>query len=225
MSKLYTYCIPYDDGAAPNPYWGVCTLVICKPVIRRTAEIGDWIVGTGSTNSPIGDVSGCVVYAMRVSQKMTMAEYDAYSAAHLPNKVPQLSHRDVRHRLGDSLYDYSINPPTQRGGVHGAGNVGTDLGGRNALLADYFYYFGDHPQRLPHDLQGIVRQGQGHRSNSNAPYLERFVEWVNSLGYAPNTLVGQPQLNLFENEKMIQACATRCAQEDGEDERIGESVC
>jgi len=47
MPTLYTYCIPYDDGAAPNPYWGICTLVICKPVIRRTAEVGDWIVGTG----------------------------------------------------------------------------------------------------------------------------------------------------------------------------------
>jgi hypothetical protein len=23
MPKLYTYCIPYDDGAAPNPYWGI----------------------------------------------------------------------------------------------------------------------------------------------------------------------------------------------------------
>ena len=48
---LFTYCIPIDDGAAPNPYWGICTLVICKPVIRRVANVGDWVVGIGSKNS------------------------------------------------------------------------------------------------------------------------------------------------------------------------------
>ena len=61
--KLYSYCLKHDRGAAPNPFWGVCTLVICKPVIRRTADVGDWVVGFGSKNSPIGDVSGKVVYA------------------------------------------------------------------------------------------------------------------------------------------------------------------
>ena len=34
--KLYTYCIPYDSGAAPNPFWETCTLAICKPVILKT---------------------------------------------------------------------------------------------------------------------------------------------------------------------------------------------
>src|SRR6266567_355065 len=72
---LFSYCIPYDDGAAPNPFWGLCTLAICKPIIRRVANIGDWIVGTGSVNSPIRDISGKVVYAMRVTQKKTMGEY------------------------------------------------------------------------------------------------------------------------------------------------------
>jgi hypothetical protein len=227
MPKLYTYCIPYDDGAAPNPYWGICTLVICKPVIRRAAEVGDWVVGTGSTRSPIGDIGGCVVYAMRVSRTMTMKEYDMYAVEHVPDKVPQWRHRDVRRRLGDALYDYSVmvNPPAQRPGVHVAGNVDTDLGGRNALLSDHFYYFGDHPVRLPQDLQGIVLQGQGHRSNSNAPYVEQFVEWIDGLGHASNTLLSKPQLDLFENEGMIRTCASDCAKDDKEDERIGESIC
>ena len=58
---LYSYTIPYDDGAAPNPYWGVLTLAICKPVIRRTAEIGDWVVGTGSKQSPIGNIQNSIM--------------------------------------------------------------------------------------------------------------------------------------------------------------------
>lgn len=116
MPTLFSYCIPIDDGAAPNPYWGICTLVICKPKIRLEARIGDWVVGTGSTDSPIGDVSGCVVYAMKVTRKMSMKEYDAFTAHNLRQKIPDWQNRDSRKRLGDSIYDFSKKPPSQRKG-------------------------------------------------------------------------------------------------------------
>jgi len=93
-ATLYSYCIPFDDGAAPNPYWGTCTLVICKPVIRRKAQVGDWIVGTGSKDSPIGNINEKLVYAMKVTQKMTMKEYEEYIRRHLPTK----DFRQVLHR-------------------------------------------------------------------------------------------------------------------------------
>ena len=87
MTTLFSYCIPYDDGAAPNPFWGVCTLAICKPRIRQAANVGDWIVGTGSKNSPIGDVSNKVVYAMFVTQKMTMEDYDRFTKSELRRNI------------------------------------------------------------------------------------------------------------------------------------------
>jgi len=40
-ADLYSYTVRYDDGAAPNPFNGMCTLAICKPAIRRTAAPGD----------------------------------------------------------------------------------------------------------------------------------------------------------------------------------------
>ncbi len=45
---IYSYVLRYDDGVAPNPFFGFCTLAVCKPVIRRKAQVGDWIIGTGS---------------------------------------------------------------------------------------------------------------------------------------------------------------------------------
>lgn len=63
MSTLFSYCIPYDDGAAPNPFWGLCTLAICKPAIHRKTNERDWIVGTGSKRSPFGNIAEQVVYA------------------------------------------------------------------------------------------------------------------------------------------------------------------
>ncbi len=194
---LYSYCIPFDDGAAPNPYWGVCTLAICKPVIRRVTEVGDWVVGTGSKSTPIGDVSAKVVYAMRVDEKMTMSEYDTYTKAHLRGKIPDWSHRERRRRLGDSIYDFSQDPPVQRPGVHLPANQKTDLGGLHVLLSRHWYYFGDQPVPLPSALVPIVKQGQGHKSRANAPYVASFVEWIDNLGVPANTLSGAPQLDLF----------------------------
>ncbi|MEQ8924467.1 MAG: hypothetical protein RLO81_01575, partial [Fulvivirga sp.] len=65
--RLFSYCIPTDDGAAPNPYFEICTLTICKPVIRRNASVGDWIAGVGSKNVCGIDYSGKLVYAMKVT--------------------------------------------------------------------------------------------------------------------------------------------------------------
>ena len=56
MPPLFSYVVAHDGGSAPNPFWGVCTLVICKPDIRRVAQIDNWIVGTGCKDTPIGDV-------------------------------------------------------------------------------------------------------------------------------------------------------------------------
>jgi len=72
MTRLFSYRLRFDAGAAPNIYWGICTLAICKPVIRKVATLGDWVVGTGSSIASIGDISDKVIYAMRVTDKKTM---------------------------------------------------------------------------------------------------------------------------------------------------------
>jgi Nucleotide modification associated domain 2 len=72
MSRLFTYTIPMDDGAAPNPFHGMCSLAICKPSIRRVAREGDWVGGLGSRNAPSGDLGGRLVYAMLVQEVVTL---------------------------------------------------------------------------------------------------------------------------------------------------------
>lgn len=123
-----------------------------------------------------------VVYAMRVSQKMSMQDYDAFIRFELLAKIPELKSRESRRRVGDSLYDFSTSVPRLRPGVHGEGNRDTDLGGRWVLLSDHFFYFGDRPVALPEALLGIVKRGQGHRSTANVPFVEDFVRWIGGLG-------------------------------------------
>jgi len=63
--KVYSYVVARDYGFAPNPFFGYCTLATCKPVIRRVARAGDWIVGTGSAEHGRQDY---IVFAMRVTE-------------------------------------------------------------------------------------------------------------------------------------------------------------
>jgi hypothetical protein len=195
MATLFSYCLPFDDGAAPNPFWGLCTLAICKPVIRRTAKVGDWVVGTGSRRSPIGDLSGQVVYAMRVTEVMTMQKYDQFTRSTLSNKIPQMDHADRRRWYGDSIYDYSTTNPSLRPGVHSEKNRRTDLSGDNVLLSDAFFYFGDRPVDLPLPLRAIAQQQQGHRSLANVGYFDAFVDWIERLKseYPFAVPIGNPQ--------------------------------
>jgi hypothetical protein len=197
MPILFSYVIPSDNGAAPNPFWGVCTLVICKPAIRRAAQVGDWIVGTGSADSPIGDIRGKVVYAMQVTGKMPMWEYDAYVREHLPNKVPQWYSGNPCLMVGDSIYDFSYDPPKVRKSVHDVSHRDRDLSGQYALLSEHFYYFGDRPREVPDHLKGIVKRGPGHRSGANDGYIGPFLEWIE--GFESNRLYGTPQGKLFRS--------------------------
>ncbi|MBE8992378.1 hypothetical protein [Nostoc sp. LEGE 12450] len=217
--RLFSYCLRYDDGAAPNPFWELCTLAICKPVIRRAANIGDWVIGLGSTQSPIGNINDCIVYAMQVTDKMTLRKYDEFCRVHCPHKIPKWNSEIFEYRVGDCIYDYSQGEqPVLRPSVHDISNQETDLGGINVLMSRHFYYFGDKPVHLPDPLTSIVHKNQGHKSTANQPYVIRFVTWINNLGYTPNQLHGQPQLKKeYTLERDVSSCRP---QRDRQDDKI-----
>ncbi len=164
MPRLFTYTIPVDDGAAPNPFRGMCSLAICKPGIRRVAKPNDWVAGLGSKNAPSGDLSGCLVYAMRVEEVLTLEEYDRQAPSKWPHRIPNVASADLSERLGDCIYDFAGGSAVQRPGVHGLENVNTDLSGKNVLLSKDFYYFGNRARRLPDWLLPICHQTRSVRS-------------------------------------------------------------
>ncbi|HEY5747229.1 MAG TPA: hypothetical protein VIU12_14200 [Chryseolinea sp.] len=217
--KLYSYCIPIDDGAAPNPYWGVCTLTICKPVIRRVAEKGDWIIGVGSKNVGGKNFSDKLVYAMKVTDKMSLRKYDKYCKSILPNKIPDINNEDYRRRVGDCIYDYTDGyDHTLRPSVHGKGNVERDLRGINALLSEEFYYFGDHAEDIPKEFSILVRQGQGHQSTRNQFIKDEFVLWIAS-SFEKNKIYGNPQVRVeFKEDAEGNTCASVRRESADEDE-------
>lgn len=217
MRRLFTYTIPVDDGAAPNPFRGMCSLAICKPGIRRVAQKGDWVAGLGSRNAPSGDLSGRLVYAMRVEEVLMLREYDLQAAQRWSHRVPNVRSADLTERLGDCIYDYSGGTPSQRPSVHGPKNVNTDLGGQNVLISKDFYYFGHRAVKLPSYLHPICHQTQGHRSNSNSPFVEKFVSWVRSLKLKPGEMYGWPDFIIeWDSVNSCGGCPVRAL--DGEND-------
>ncbi len=131
--SVCSYVVMNDSGFAPNPFHGVCTLACCKPVIRRTAKVGDIVVGLSS---------GCerIVYAMRVGEVLTFADYwnDPRFAAKRPMRTTAL-----RDRQGDNIYE-PVGPGRfrQLPSRHGPNDVERDLNGRNVLVSTELVYFG-----------------------------------------------------------------------------------
>ncbi len=97
MNYLRCYIMTWDTEFAPNPHHGILTLATCKPVIRRKAEIGDWISGwtavrvMDKNNTPHSFRDGQkMLYLGKVSKIMTFAEYwEQY-----PQKRPVLLNAD-----------------------------------------------------------------------------------------------------------------------------------
>ncbi|MBN3582141.1 hypothetical protein JYB64_07060 [Algoriphagus aestuarii] len=222
--RLFSYCIPIDDGAAPNPYFGICTLAICKPVIRRVANIGDWVVGVGSRNIQGIDYSGKLVYAMKVTERLSLSEYDEFCRKELVGKIPNIYSPNYEKRVGDCIYDYESDKNGKlRPSVHNFGNRETDLGGLNVLLSTHFYYFGNNPIQIPIHLIGIIKQGQGHKSDSNHHLRLGFLEWIENQGFQINHIFGSPQIRIEFKQNPgdgSNSCLYRC-NSGKEDEAIG----
>jgi hypothetical protein len=194
LMTLFTYTILVDRGSAPNPFWGICTLAICKPKIRQMAKAGDWVAAFGSKNVGGIDYSEKLVYAMRVHEVLTFPEYDKLCRKELKGKIPDVYHKDVRRRLGDCQFDFLTDPNGKmRLGVHTLKNRKRDLGGKYVLLSDHFFYFGCKAVPIPRRLEPLLNQHQGHKSRMNDPWKEQFVEWIEAK-YESNILYGEPQI-------------------------------
>ena len=145
--KLYSYIVRRDFGFAPNPFYDFCTLATCKPVIRRTATVGDWVIGTGSKSK---QRNGYLVYAMRVTETMSFDEY--WKDTRFRNKRPDM-HASVKKSCGDNIYhkDPDSNEWCQIDSHHSCNdtNVCNDTKVDRVLVSDDFIYWGGTGPKLP----------------------------------------------------------------------------
>lgn len=192
--RLFTYKVAADRGSAPNPFGKICTLAICKPIIRRVAQPGDVVAGFGC-----GDDSNRLVYLMVVGEAICWECYITRCSndQSFTAKVPQ-GERNPGDCIWKSATDEQAPLPSWSG--HGEDDFERDVtNGQKVLIGRQYWYFGRgdrYNARLPNELEAIVPRGQGHRSNANAGFREKFREWFNTslsnLNIENSGILGQP---------------------------------
>ena len=188
--SLFSYVVRYDSGFAPNPFYGYCTLATCKPDIRKHAEIGDWVIGTGSANKDTLR-GGYLVYAMRVSEILSTLEY--WRDQRFQRKKPNLS-RTWMTAAGDNIYDLTDqNNPIQLNSYHSIDentqnqkHMCKDLKIQKVLVSDTFVYWGGQGPKLPKKFNtggdlNLVKIGAGRRRIRDKVTIETFENWLKDL--------------------------------------------
>lgn len=179
--RLHSYVVARDFGFAPNPFYGTCTLATCKPVIRRVAQVGDVVVGTGSRSYGL---EGRLVFAMVVSETLSYDEY--WSDVRFLEKRPSLL-GSKKQSFGDNIYHRARGKWVQANSHHSLAsgkanplNVAHDTQSPRVLVAERFVYWGGEGPRIPsrfRDPEDICGH-RGHRSNFSDRLLQRFIRWL-----------------------------------------------
>ena len=186
--KLYSYILTYDTGFAPNPFHGYCTLATCKPTIRRTAQAGDWIIGTGSKNMNTCskekkiDKSGDLVYAMRVTDVLTFDEY--WNDPRFKDKRP-IEGAGEKWECGDNIYykSFRTNDLEQIDWCyHCPADKGRDTKTDRVLISDDFIYWGSDGPPMPPEFAELVSTTQGHKCRFPEGDVLKFVGWLRATG-------------------------------------------
>ncbi len=182
---LFSYVVARDFGFAPNPFGGFCTLATCKPEIRRLAQIGDWVAGTGSASR---DRKGHIVYAMKVAEAMTFNEY--WNDVRFGHKKPNMQ-SSKKIAFGDNIYRFVNGDWLQENSHHsfadGTKNVRNVLNDTKAdriLIATEFAYWGGTGPKIPDALRNFqghdICIGRGYKRNFPEGMADELASWLQS---------------------------------------------
>ena len=192
--KIYSYVVEHDNGYAPNPYFGFCTLCRCKfdecrrkKNIVELAKKGDWVIGTGGANLRKSAGHGKLVYAMRVDEKLPREQYFCRFAQKKPLKTG--TYEETR---GDN------EPPRD------------DFEKRQqfALVSWHFYYFGARAICIPREFD-LEKKGPGYRSQFDPADICRFLGWLQT-NYTPGKHGDPCYQELADKPKGSKRCKSSC---------------
>lgn len=157
--QLFSYVVDHDYGVSPNPESGLCSLSRCKYGTPQKANlvekvmVGDWVIGTVGKNNLKEDSNimlGGLLYAMKVTKKITLKEY-----------VAQYSNRR------DAYFESGCDRENLSGRFA-------------LLSDTYFYFgnkaisLDELPQ---YDAHPIAKKGPGYRRDFDEVYVQQLEAW------------------------------------------------
>ena len=162
--KIYSYVVKEDKKFAPNPEGKYCTLACCKPDIRNSAEIGDWIMGTGSVKNYGNDR---LVYVMKVDEKITFEKY--YRDSRFTERIDNIYYKNNK-----GIYEQIKRPK-----YHGTKKqMEHDLHSESVLISKEFVYFGKKSITISDEMKWIIKKGPKHKSCFSEKQIQQFISWI-----------------------------------------------
>lgn len=187
-ARVFSYVVRHDFGFAPNPFEGYCTVATCKPQIRGRAAVGDWVLGTGSSQKGL---AGRLVYVMRITEVLTFDEY--WKDPRFVRKIPT-DGCAVKRAYGDNIYRHADDGTWLQadsrhslpGGVPNQGHVDVDTSVDAVLVSRDFSYFGGAGPAVLGSLRNdfsvdLVHQARGHRCRFPQELVDAAVSWFEQL--------------------------------------------
>lgn len=166
MAKGHSYIITRDFGFAPNPFQGVLTLATCKPKIRKSAQVGDYLLG----NSP-KRAGNRLIYMAKIDEIVTFDDY--WNDPRFQNKKPVMN-GSYKTLYGDNIYHHEdgkwIQADSHHSGTNGlvnSSNLKKDTGLTDrVLICNEFFYFGASMIDLPKEFASCIHYNIGHHNVS-----------------------------------------------------------
>lgn len=163
--RFYSYVVARDYGFAPNPFGGFCTLATCKQQIRSKANIGDWIIGTGSARF---NKQNRIIYMMKVTSKMTFDEYWAdpmfeTKKANMGGSLKKMYGDNIYHHVGEEWHQEDSHHSLMDGSIN-YHNLNRDTSADVVLISDEFFYFGKSAIGIHYSyVEHVIKKGPGYR--------------------------------------------------------------
>lgn len=162
----YAYIVSRDYGFAPNPFYNVLTLATCKPVIRKNAKVGDFIIGNAQKENNYK-----LIYIAKISKILTFDEY--WNSPEYACKKPVMN-GSLMKLYGDNIYHHSdvdSNQWIQEDSHHSLDdgspnpkNLNRDTGKTDhVLICTEYYYLGKSMILLPDTFSKCICKNRGHQ--------------------------------------------------------------
>ena len=193
-----------DYGFAPNPFYGFCTLATCKPVIRKMAVIGDWVIGTGSKSR---NREGFIVFAMRINEVFSFSDY--WHDLRFLSKRPNMN-GSKKQAFGDNIYHKNNSNGSWMqedshhslsDGTPNSRNIDHDTKVDRVLISTEYFYWGGYGPKIPKRFRGFknvdICAKRGHKNFFPEEMTNQFVTWLFSLDeagycYEPREWINNP---------------------------------
>ena len=181
--RIFVYKMTADNGGAPCVYGGILSLAICKPMIRRKAKEGDWIIGLGGKNLGEG-----IIYVAHVTGTAGNEYYQDRQFVRRPDCVYHFRGGGLTRKRTAAYHKNLANMATDLG-------AGPEYRNARVLLSLDFRYFGVRREAVPPDLQAFAASiGRGHRVNHDPASRKALVSLIGALWvkHTGQMVIGEP---------------------------------